>query len=371
MVTFSVEAIKQLGSIAERLRRKSDPVSAWLWTQLDDHARDLTMKFQIAWDDPEPLQLAITDNFNRVIRTSTVYEESRFQAIALRPETKELLSKSRSAEQEWRLNRLLLEDCYAQELSRNYEMDFFAQEFNARLFEWAKTCFLEEAATGFRRAQKFDALRSQRYLAVLRQRPETDLEILARVLPKQVLFDSPRDVARRNALPPNEKAPVERLHSDLKTDQQEHSSAYIMELAGRHHSEVKREFNVASQIGSELVGEIAKEQECEAVRAARGEWGLIFVRHDVRYCVSVNLTRYMLIDYSLSLSNCNSSYSVRFHDNYLGVLGIGGGEWFVRNAQHFPEQLRKAVDFALWHREEYEKMAENVRTEHEIGNLAP
>ena len=98
---------------------------------------------------------------------------------------------------------------------------------------------------------------------------------------------------------------------------------------------------------------------CVAAGAGPGEWGIVWQRSWGRMTASLNLGRNMSLTYDVSVAD-NALESIRFHDNYMAVLGIGVGEWAVENADDLAEKLSKAIEFARWHLDEYEALANRI-----------
>lgn len=352
-MTFSNNVFTQPALFAERLRRKSDPVSVWLWTQLDEDAQILVRDFQSAFSDQEHFQRLMSENLNRVITSRNIYKEEIFRDVAMRPETKALIAKNPVGEEVILLNRRLLEDGYPRELSRDYEFDFLKQEFDKQALRWAYDAFQQEIETNFQRARAFDSLYSSRCIQLLANRPKEDLKVLADVLPRGVLYDNAVGLARRNSLSPEQKATVERLRADLKHDDRRRTDGQFSKM---YHKEVKNEFNLAARVGNRVMKDYADRSEYEFSTGARGEWNLRILNDDFIYCISIKLARYMILDYFIGVSMSEISRRIRFRDNYLGMLGFAKGEWVIESAGQFDIKLMKAIEFALWHRGEYEKI---------------
>ena len=60
----------------------------------------------------------VAQALNKIIGGAGIYESARFQDVTLRRETSELMNQNPKGDNLLRLNRLLLDDAYAQELSR-------------------------------------------------------------------------------------------------------------------------------------------------------------------------------------------------------------------------------------------------------------
>jgi hypothetical protein len=113
---FSARDIANLPSLAERLTRPDRPVDTWLADQLSDETK-AALKVNVS--DQSPLKTSLLHDLNTIIRGSSINETQRFAGVALRSETKELLSQNPQGNDLLLLNRLMLEDAYPQELSRH------------------------------------------------------------------------------------------------------------------------------------------------------------------------------------------------------------------------------------------------------------
>lgn len=110
--------VRDLPLLAAKLRQPSDPVSLHLRDQLSEGTRGLLASYNPADRDSAPLQTALVQDLNRVLRGPSLYEAQRFSGIVLRSKTQRLLASAPRGGSLLRLNRLLLEDAYRLELSR-------------------------------------------------------------------------------------------------------------------------------------------------------------------------------------------------------------------------------------------------------------
>jgi hypothetical protein len=62
---------------------------------------------------------ALTRDVNQILSGPSIYDESRFSGVALRPETKQLLQQNPRGYQLARLNKLLLEDAFPAQLAKS------------------------------------------------------------------------------------------------------------------------------------------------------------------------------------------------------------------------------------------------------------
>lgn len=117
---FSLDRIKDLSVFIDRLRRQSDPVSAFLWNSLSNQDRAVLTNYQPSGSSSYQV-LQVLDN---IIDAPCIYEVERFKGISLRPETIYLMKQSptnltMANLNHYFLNRFLLEDAYPLALSKS------------------------------------------------------------------------------------------------------------------------------------------------------------------------------------------------------------------------------------------------------------
>jgi hypothetical protein len=119
-LTFDGAEFKDYPALVKKLTDKSDAVSAYLAEQFDDEGKASLAAYSPTADAAEVKKTtaAIRRNINRLVGGSSLYDEARFQKVLLRPDTVTLLKKNPRGMQLARLNRVLLEDAYPQELAR-------------------------------------------------------------------------------------------------------------------------------------------------------------------------------------------------------------------------------------------------------------
>lgn len=104
-------------AIALKLKEPANVVDRYIGNQLSSRTDQLLAEFQGPNSDTSRLKRALVGDLNRIISGPSIYSADDFAQVVLRPETRQLLSQS----PEWdacRLNRMLLEDVYPQELPR-------------------------------------------------------------------------------------------------------------------------------------------------------------------------------------------------------------------------------------------------------------
>ncbi len=122
-LTFSVGDLVDLPSLANKLKQPTDAVSTYLKNQLSATTLIALAKYQGLGSDPVPLKKTLVEDINRIIRSQLIYETQRFTGDSLRSETQQLLAQNPQGDALLRLNRLLLEDAYPQEISRSEEWE--------------------------------------------------------------------------------------------------------------------------------------------------------------------------------------------------------------------------------------------------------
>lgn len=120
---FSADEIREPMVLAAKLKEGSDPVSSWLYSQLSKREREMVAgKNATAGKLKEVLAAELT----ALVHGPLLYDEKRFKGVSLRPRTASLLgfktrfqpSQRALAQFYAALNRLLLEDAYPRELTK-------------------------------------------------------------------------------------------------------------------------------------------------------------------------------------------------------------------------------------------------------------
>ena len=117
---FTANEIKNLPGIVERLRKQSDPISAYLWNQLSKAEQTTLKNFQPSGSDTAAARDVVLGVFNKINEQPSIYQPSRFKGVALTYETQALLHQSPKEVELSHVNRLLLQDAYAKETTRRH-----------------------------------------------------------------------------------------------------------------------------------------------------------------------------------------------------------------------------------------------------------
>ncbi len=109
--------LKDPAKLAGRLRSPQGSVTGFLREQLRPEERELVDR-EGSGSVTNDLLLAMTEGLNRIIRGPLLYERKRFEGIRLSAETARLMEDSRKTSHVALLNRMLLDEIFADELHR-------------------------------------------------------------------------------------------------------------------------------------------------------------------------------------------------------------------------------------------------------------
>ena len=117
-----MEDFKSPHGFFDKLKKLSDPISVYLNEQLSETSRKELSNFQPATDH-RALNTVLVEDFNRIMMGRNIYDAKRFERVKLQPETEQLLKRNPQGQDLVRLNRLLLEDAYPEEIEKNLHLD--------------------------------------------------------------------------------------------------------------------------------------------------------------------------------------------------------------------------------------------------------
>jgi uncharacterized protein (TIGR03663 family) len=125
--TFSAYEIKDLSKFVSRLKEQSDPASVLLWQGFSNPEQVMLTNYQPSATNSLQLKEILVQALNKLVGGKSIYERDRFQGMVLRRETANLMAQNPTGANLARLNRLLLQDAYPVELSRNLLSDRVSQ----------------------------------------------------------------------------------------------------------------------------------------------------------------------------------------------------------------------------------------------------
>jgi hypothetical protein len=114
--TLTAEDLRDLPSLASKLKMADDPVSIFLRGRLSAAARTILAGWPGSGAALAALQDVLLRDLNAIVAGELIYDPARFPANLLRPQTSHWLTQRQQRNTWPRLNRLLLEDAYPSEL---------------------------------------------------------------------------------------------------------------------------------------------------------------------------------------------------------------------------------------------------------------
>jgi len=115
---FAADDIADLSLLALRLMGPANALSARLRDSLREDTRQALADYRASGLPSPGLEARLARDLEAVIAGPPVREAGRLAGIGLRPETKALLKEVRPGADAYRLNRMLLEDAFPQEIAR-------------------------------------------------------------------------------------------------------------------------------------------------------------------------------------------------------------------------------------------------------------
>ncbi len=121
--------IKDPQTLATKLKAGGDPLSRYIAERLLSSERDVLDSYTGGKPVPMEVESLLVAVLNRVIEGPFIYERQRFSAVRLSHELRQTMEDSRKTSNATMLNRLLLEEVYANELQRVRMMPVTAVSF--------------------------------------------------------------------------------------------------------------------------------------------------------------------------------------------------------------------------------------------------
>jgi len=154
---FAGSDFKDVSALAAKLTTKTDPVSAFLASNLSSSTLQTLNRLKEGGVGTTAARVALAQDLNSLVLKTNIYAPERFSGITLREETKQLLSPGAPPRSLPRLNRLLLADAYPQELGFQDGIFGVSNQFAATLASVGFICFLLGRVTGAALLRKYSA----------------------------------------------------------------------------------------------------------------------------------------------------------------------------------------------------------------------
>jgi len=121
--TFSKDDFLDLGALGAQLKQPGNAVAAYVSTNLLAGTVAWLAKYPASGPEAEPVQTnlvqSLAGSLNTLVAGPALYDTRRFAGVALNPETQTLLGQHPAGDALAHLNRLLLDDAFPRELSRD------------------------------------------------------------------------------------------------------------------------------------------------------------------------------------------------------------------------------------------------------------
>lgn len=108
--------IKDIGALTAKMRNAKDPVSLYIMERLSSNTRQLLIGYDGSKESSDKAKSALINDLNEIMQGVSIYDENRFTHIALSREAKDLIKQNPTGIERIRLNRLLLEAAYPDEI---------------------------------------------------------------------------------------------------------------------------------------------------------------------------------------------------------------------------------------------------------------
>jgi hypothetical protein len=126
--SLSSGGIVDTAAFAGKIANGPDAISEFLRGHLQDSVKADLAELSASSANAKAVITALVKDLNQVLAGPSIYEKARFNRIALRPETEQLLKQNPGGLQLARLNKLLLEDAFPSELARSSSTGWVVQD---------------------------------------------------------------------------------------------------------------------------------------------------------------------------------------------------------------------------------------------------
>ncbi|MCX6905627.1 MAG: hypothetical protein NTW03_19540 [Verrucomicrobia bacterium] len=156
---FTAADFKDISALGAKLAGKSDPVSAFLATNLSGSTMQALAQSQEKPGGLEAARLGLIQDLNSVLSKGNLYSAERFAGIRLQEKTQRLLGQEGKVLNQALLNRYLLADAYPKEMVFHDGILGISNQFAATLASVGFACFLLGRIIGAGLLRKYSAHR--------------------------------------------------------------------------------------------------------------------------------------------------------------------------------------------------------------------
>jgi hypothetical protein len=125
---LAVAGIDDLAAFIGKLTKGAEPVSVYLRSRLQESVIADLATYSPSDPKAKPIISSMLKDLNQVISGPSIYDKARFDKVALRPVTRQLLKKNPGGQQLARLNKLLIEDAYPRELAKSVSTGWIVKD---------------------------------------------------------------------------------------------------------------------------------------------------------------------------------------------------------------------------------------------------
>ena len=116
---FNMDELKDPEGLIVKLRNGSDPLSNYVREQFSSKTKEMLETYNDSHPPSNSLRKALLDELNKLLEKESFYKEELFAHVELTKEIKGLLLKNFQDREVIRLNRLLMESVFPQELAKS------------------------------------------------------------------------------------------------------------------------------------------------------------------------------------------------------------------------------------------------------------
>ena len=118
ILLFKPDDIKNVGGFIIKLRDAKDPLSQYLRDQFSPDLQRRIDAYNEFDYSAKALKTALANALNNIIQNKDIFDEKRFAHIMLSDETRQLIRQNAQGGNRVKLNRILLEEAYPDELAK-------------------------------------------------------------------------------------------------------------------------------------------------------------------------------------------------------------------------------------------------------------
>ncbi|MDA7532988.1 hypothetical protein N8616_01355 [Verrucomicrobia bacterium] len=147
---FLLSELRDLPSLAKKLKDPYRAFDKWLASKLSPETKEALKDYRVEVSDPDLLKQSLLQDLNTIIRSDSVFDNSRFVGVSLRKKVGKLAANYPPESDLERLNRMLIEDAFPQEVAKlktaGRSVDLFAKLMDLSVYRLSRKHSDEEVA---------------------------------------------------------------------------------------------------------------------------------------------------------------------------------------------------------------------------------